>query len=81
MYTVIKRDGKITELKDVTFETYTDEDGYKQMVIDFYVYPAEKTFFNVIRESVHWTISLARTIFLSRTVRSRSLRLIPMHWY
>ena len=61
----VRRDGKITELKDVTFETYTDENGYKQMVIDFYVYPAEKTFFNVIRESVHWTISLARTIFLS----------------
>ena len=61
----VRRDGKITELKDVTFKTYTDEEGYKQMVIDFYVYPAEKTFFNVIRESAHWTISLARTIFLS----------------
>ena len=61
----VRRDGKITELKDVTFETYTDEDGYKQMVIDFYVYPVEKTPLTVIREAVHWTMSLARTIFLS----------------
>ena len=61
----VRRDGKITELKDVTFETYTDEDGYKQMVIDFYVYPVEKTPVTVIREAVHWTMSLARTIFLS----------------
>ncbi|MBQ5327178.1 MAG: site-2 protease family protein, partial [Oscillospiraceae bacterium] len=42
-FTVI-RDGKKVELEDVTFETYVDEEtGLKQMVIDFVVYPVEKT--------------------------------------
>ncbi len=63
-FTVI-RDGEKVELEDVTFDTYTDEDGNKQMVIDFTVYPIEKTFSSVIRESANWTISLARTVFLS----------------
>jgi len=61
----VRRDGDIVQIEDVTFETYTDENGYKQMVIDFYVNPIEKTPVTVIRESVHWTMSLARTIFLS----------------
>ncbi|MBQ9845624.1 MAG: site-2 protease family protein [Oscillospiraceae bacterium] len=61
----VRRDGKITHLENVEFQTYTDENGYKQMVIDFYVYPTEKTPVTVIREAVHWTMSLARTIFLS----------------
>lgn len=61
----VRRDGKIVQLDDVTFETYTDEDGIKQMVIDFYVYPQEKTFFTVIDEAAKWTVSLARMIFLS----------------
>ena len=61
----VRRDGKIVNLEDVTFETYTDEAGYKQIVVDFYVYPAEKTLVSVVREAVHWTMSLARTVFLS----------------
>ena len=61
----VRRDGNVTELNDVTFETYTDENGFKQMVIDFYVYPTEKTVVSVVREATHWTMSLARTIFLS----------------
>lgn len=61
----VRRDGKITELEDITFETYTDENGYKQMVVDFYVYPVEKTLVSVVREASNWTMSLARTIFLS----------------
>lgn len=61
----VKRDGKIQQLEDVTFETYTDENGIKQLVIDFYVYPKEKTFFSVIEEAAKWTVSLSRTVFLS----------------
>ena len=61
----VRRDGKIVELNDVTFETYEGEDGMKQLVLDFYVYPAQKTFVSVIKESVNWTISYARMIFLS----------------
>lgn len=63
-FTVI-RNGEKVELKGVTFETYTDEDGYQQMVIDFTVYPVAKTVGNVIKESFNWTISIARMIFLS----------------
>ena len=63
-FTVI-RDGKRVELDNVTFDTYVGEDGIKQMVIDFTVYPLEKTIPNILKESVNWTISLARTVFLS----------------
>lgn len=63
-FTVI-RDGVKTELEDVTFETYTDENGYQQMVIDFTVQPITKTVFSVMQEAVNWTISIARMVFLS----------------
>ena len=64
-FTVI-RNGEKIELKNVTFETYTDEEtGLKQMVIDFTVYPVTKTIPNMLKEAYNWTISLARTIFLS----------------
>ncbi|MBQ7007159.1 MAG: RIP metalloprotease RseP [Oscillospiraceae bacterium] len=61
----VRRNGEIVKLNDVEFETYTDEDGIKQMVIDFYVYPQEKTFSSVINEAAKWTVSLARMVFLS----------------
>lgn len=61
----VRRDGKVIELNDVTFETYEAEDGTKQLVLDFYVYPAEKTVSSVIKEAVNWTVSYARMIFLS----------------
>lgn len=64
-FTVI-RDGKKVELEDVTFDTYVDEEtGLKQMVIDFTVYPIEKTFPNMVKEAANWTISIARMVFLS----------------
>lgn len=61
----VRRGGEIVQLEDVTFETYEDENGIKQLVIDFYVYPEEKTVVTVIDEAVKWTMSLARTVFLS----------------
>lgn len=63
-FTVI-REGQKVELNDVTFDTYETEDGLKQMVIDFTVYPVETTFTNIVKESVNWTISIARLVFLS----------------
>ncbi len=64
-FTVI-RDGKKVELNDVTFETYIDEEtGLKQMVIDFTVYPIDKTIPNMLKEAANWTISIARMVFLS----------------
>ena len=63
-FTVI-RNGVKTELKGVTFDTVTDEDGNKNLVIDFTVYPIQKTFFNVVDEAARWTLSIARLVFLS----------------
>ena len=64
-FTVI-RDGKKVELEDVTFDTYVDEQtGLKQMVIDFSVYPIDKTFPNMVKEAANWTVSIARMVFLS----------------
>ena len=61
----VRRDGEVVELNDVTFETYEGENGMKQLVLDFYVYPVQKTFVSVVREAVNWTVSYARMIFLS----------------
>ena len=63
-FTVI-RNGVKTELKGVTFDTVTDEDGNKNLVIDFTVYPIQKTFFNVVDEAARWTLSIGRLVFLS----------------
>ncbi len=62
-FTVL-RDGQEVDL-DIVFETYTTEDGFEQMVVDFTVYPIEKTIISVAQEAVNWTISIARLIFLS----------------
>ncbi len=62
---VVRRDGKIVNVDNVVFQTYKDENGIQQLVLDFYVYPKEKTFFNVINEAGKWTMSLARLVFLS----------------
>ena len=61
----VRRNGEVVKLDDVQFETYTDENDIKQLVIDFYVYPREKTFSSVIDEASKWTMSLARMVFLS----------------
>ncbi len=64
-FTVI-RNGEKVELENVTFDTYMDEEtGVKQMVIDFTVYPVEKTVPNMAKEAFNWTISIARMVFLS----------------
>lgn len=41
-FTVI-RDGEKIQLKGVTFDTVENDDGTSRMIIDFYVYPVEKT--------------------------------------
>ncbi len=63
-FTVI-RNGEKIELENVEFDTYTDDDGIKQMVIDFTVYPVEVTFLNTVKEAFNQTISIARLVFLS----------------
>ncbi len=61
----VMRDGKKVQLNNVTFDTYVDENGVTQMVLDFTVYPIQKTVRSVVREAKNWTISIARLIFLS----------------
>ena len=63
-FTVI-RNGEKTELENVTFETYEDENGIKQMVIDFTVLPVENNIPNMLKEAFNWTVSIARMVFLS----------------
>ncbi len=61
----VQRGGETVEVPGVTFDTMVYEDGYEQFVMDFVVYPIEKTPITVIQEATGWTISLARLIFLS----------------
>ncbi len=63
VFTVL-RDGEKQDI-DIKFDTYTDDSGYMQMVIDFTVLPIEKTVFTVLEESFNWTISITRMVFLS----------------
>ena len=62
---VVLRDGKKVTLPAVTFETREEEDGTRQIVIDFAVLPIGKNVLTVAREAVNGTISYARLVFLS----------------
>ncbi len=60
----VLRDGKRVQLEDVVFDTQT-QDGVSYMVLDFKVYPLEKTVGNVLAEAGRWTLSYARMVALS----------------
>ena len=60
----VVRDGKTITLDHVQFGT-AEQDGVEYMIIDFLVYPVEKTPVNVLREAGNWTISYARLVALS----------------
>lgn len=60
----VVRDGKTVTLKDVQFDT-AEQDGVEYMIVDFLVYPVEKTPVNVLREAGNWTLSYARLVALS----------------
>lgn len=61
----VLRDGKEVQLKGIQFDTRTDDNGGTYMVIDFMVYPVEKTVGNVLSEAARWTLSFARMVALS----------------
>ncbi len=61
------RNGETTELKNVKFDTFTDDYGNSQFVIDFKVYAVEKTFINVISEAFRFMLSLIRMVVVSLT--------------
>ena len=60
----VLRDGKEVQLNGVVFDT-AEEDGVEYMVLDFMVYPVEKTVGNVLSEAGRWTLSFARMVMLS----------------
>lgn len=61
----VLRNGQKVTLPAVTFNTFTDDNGNNQIVIDFTVLPIEKNFGTVLSEAFRWSISYARLIFLS----------------
>lgn len=60
----VKRDGEKVVLKDVTFNT-AQQDDINYLQVDFFVLGQEKTFFNIIGESVKTTLSYARIVWMS----------------
>lgn len=61
----VRRDGKLVELPDVQFDSYTDENGSTRMDIGFTVYALAKTPANVLKESVNSELYYSRIIFTS----------------
>lgn len=66
---VVKRDGKLVELKNVTFETEQVDIGGGRMrnmiKMDFFILGEEKTVGNVLKESAKEAVALGRSVFLS----------------
>lgn len=60
----VLRDGKRVELDNVQFQT-DEVDGTKVLHIDFVVYGAKKTVWNMLKEAGNWTLSLGRLVMLS----------------
>lgn len=61
----VRRDGKLIELPDVQFDSYTDENGSTRMDIGFTVYALARTPLNVLKESVNSELYYSRIIFTS----------------
>ncbi len=63
----VLRNGETVALDDVVFETYIDDNGTKQLVLDFKVVGEPKTVLNVIEAAFNWGLSLIRMVFVSLT--------------
>ncbi len=61
----VLRNSETVLIEGVTFETVEHDDGYVQLIPGFTVLPIEKNIITVATESVAYTASLARLIFLS----------------
>ena len=61
----VRRDGKLVELPDVQFDSYTGENGSTRMNIGFTVYALAKTPANILKESVNSELYYSRIIFTS----------------
>lgn len=62
---VVRRNGEKITLRDVEFMTMANEDGSTGIYFDFYVYPLEKNFRNVVVESFREGCSTARLIIMT----------------
>ncbi len=60
----VLRDGQEIQLDGIVFDT-AEQDGVQYMVLDFKVYPIEKTVGSVLAEAARWTASFARMVALS----------------
>ncbi len=61
----VRRDGKIVELKDVQFNTVTDEDGNVYMPPQIVVYAVPRTFMGVVRQAINYEIYYSRVVLCS----------------
>lgn len=62
---VVRRNGEKITLRDVEFMTIEREDGSTGIYFDFYVYPLEKSFKNVVSEGFRESCSTARIIIMT----------------
>ncbi len=61
---IVERNGEKITLYDVEFMTMENENG-SSVYFDFYVYPLEKNFINIITESFKESVSTGRLIIMS----------------
>lgn len=61
----VQRDGQIIQLKDVPFETFENEQGMQQIIIDFYVSGQEKNIPILIKQTWYTTISIVKQVVYS----------------
>lgn len=62
---VVRRNGEKLTIRDVEFMTTEQENGSVGIYFDFYVYPLEKNFKNVVVESFRESCSTARIIIMT----------------
>ena len=61
----VRRDGKIVELKNVQFNTVTDEEGNVYMPPQIVVYAVPRTFMGVVRQAFNYEIYYGRVVLCS----------------
>ncbi len=61
---VVERDGALTELDGVKFQT-VEKDGKLTIIYDFIIVGVEPNFFNVVKNSFSESMSIARIVWLS----------------
>lgn len=62
---VVRRDGEKITLEDVTFQTYTTEDGHNTIVNDIVFLGVEPSFKSVFTNSFTDAVSISRMVYLS----------------